>query len=78
MGTFRDISDFHKKVDMKNVLQDWFDDDGDLIAYKDDEVTRIQIETPDFYTSASKAFNRGRNMPPRLQRPIPHREAPLS
>ena len=67
-AAFREILDFHKKVDMKKVLRDWLDEEGDLIAYNDDEFTRIQDESPEFYSSAFRAFNQGRNMPPRLQR----------
>ena len=69
-AAFREILDFHKKVDMEKVLRDWLDEDGDLIPYNDDELTRVQDESPEFYTSAFRAFNQGRNMPPRLQRSI--------
>ena len=67
---FRAILDIHKKMDMRKVLQDWLDDEGVLIAYNDDEVTRVHHECPEFYTSTFRAFNQGRNMPPRLQRSI--------
>lgn len=34
------------------------------------EVVRVYDESPDFYTSAYRAFNQGRNMPPRRERSI--------
>ena len=63
---------FHKRVDTEKLLRDagWLDRSGGLVEYNDDEVTRVEDESPESQTSAFQAFNQGRNMPPRLQRSI--------